>query len=152
SSAARLIEVGSDSLRAVQRLGVVEAGLTIAIAAAVTTPTASAIPATITTLSPFGAVAGFFRCAGRTFENRGFAVAVAAVVEARSGLGMVAIGIEVGSVSGLFHEIGDVEEGVALKADVHEAGLHARQDAGNATVVDGTCESVFVLALVIDFS
>ena len=63
----------------------------------------------------------------------------------------VAVGVEVGGVAGLFHEVGDVEEGVALEADVHEGGLHAGEDAGDFAVIDGACEGVFVLALVIDF-
>src|SRR5262249_52085521 len=62
----------------------------------------------------------------------------------------VAVGVEVGGVAGFFHEVGDVEEGVALEADVHEGGLHAGKDAGDFAVIDGACESVFVLALVIN--
>ncbi len=59
--------------------------------------------------------------------------------------------VELFGVRGFFEEVGDVEEGVALEADVHEARLHAGEDAGYAAVVDGTGEGVFVLALVIDF-
>ena len=64
---------------------------------------------------------------------------------------MVAVSVEVGGVACFFHEVGDVKEGVALEADVHEAGLHARQNAGDASVIDGTGERVLVLALVINF-
>ena len=31
-----------------------------------------------------------------------------------------------------FHEISDIEEGVALQSDVHKAGLHARKNPGDA--------------------
>ena len=60
-------------------------------------------------------------------------------------------GVELRGVGSFFHEISDVEEGVALEANVHKAGLHAWKDAGYAAVIDGAGERVFVLALVIDF-
>jgi len=49
------------------------------------------------------------------------------------------------------HEVGDVEEGVALQADVDEGRLHAGKDASDATFVDGSCQGVLILALKIDF-
>jgi hypothetical protein len=58
--------------------------------------------------------------------------------------------IEVGRIAGFFHEISDIEERVALKANVHKRGLHARKDAGNFAVIDGAGKRVFVLALVVD--
>jgi hypothetical protein len=57
---------------------------------------------------------------------------------------------EVGGVAGFFHEIRDVEEGVALETDVYEAGLHSGKDAGDTTVIDGASECVLVLALIIN--
>ena len=50
-----------------------------------------------------------------------------------------------------FHEVGNVEEGVALQADVDKGRLHAGKDAGYAAFVDGSGEGVFVLAFEIDF-
>jgi hypothetical protein len=49
------------------------------------------------------------------------------------------------------HEVGNVEEGVALQADVDESRLHAWKHAGYAAFIDGSCEGVLVLALKIDF-
>jgi hypothetical protein len=53
-------------------------------------------------------------------------------------------------VGRLLHEVGDVEEGVALQANLHEGRLHAGKHARDAAVVDGAGEGVFVLALVVD--
>ncbi len=85
------------------------------------------------------------------------AVALAAILTLASafiawgtGVSSVGVGFEVGGVAGLFHEVRDVEEGVALQANVHEGGLHAGQDAGDSAVIDGAGEGVFVLALVVD--
>ena len=36
------------------------------------------------------------------------------------------------------HEIGNVEEGIAFQANVHESGLHAGEHAGDASFVDGS--------------
>jgi hypothetical protein len=60
-------------------------------------------------------------------------------------------GFELFGVAGFFKEISDVEEGVALQANVHKTGLHAGKDARDATVVNGAGERVLILALVIDF-
>jgi hypothetical protein len=50
-----------------------------------------------------------------------------------------------------FHKVRHVEEGVAFQANVNKSGLHTGQDAGDAALVYGAGERVFVLALVIDF-
>jgi hypothetical protein len=60
--------------------------------------------------------------------------------------------IEIRGVALLFHEIGDVEKRVALQADVHKTGLHARQHTRYASVINRARESVLILALVIDLS
>ncbi len=49
------------------------------------------------------------------------------------------------------HEVGYVEEGVALETEVYKSGLHAGQDAGDAPVVNGPCKGVLVFAFVVDF-
>jgi hypothetical protein len=59
--------------------------------------------------------------------------------------------LEVGGVLLLFEEIGDVKEGVALETYVDECRLHSGEDSGDASLVDGAGEGVFVLALVINF-
>ena len=71
---------------------------------------------------------------------------LAAVVSA------VGVGFEVGGVAGFFHKISDIEEGVAVEADIDERRLHAGKHARHFAVVDGAGEGVFVLALVIDLS
>ena len=45
-----------------------------------------------------------------------------------------------------FHEIGNVEEGVAFQANVNEGRLHAGQHAGHPAFIDGSSEGVFVFA------
>jgi hypothetical protein len=49
-----------------------------------------------------------------------------------------------------FEEIRDVEEAVALQAQVDEGRLHARQHAGDAPLVDTARQRVFVGALEVD--
>jgi len=49
------------------------------------------------------------------------------------------------------HKVGDVEEGVAFEADIDEGRLHAGQDAGYATFVDGSGKGVFIFPLEVDF-
>ncbi len=49
------------------------------------------------------------------------------------------------------HKVGNVEEGIALQANVNEGRLHARQHAGYAAFVDGPCQRVFIFAFEVDF-
>jgi len=51
----------------------------------------------------------------------------------------------------LFKKVGDVEEGVALQANVDKCRLHAWQDAGDLAFVHGAGKGVFVFAFVMDF-
>ena len=48
-------------------------------------------------------------------------------------------------------EVGDVEERIALQAQVDKCRLHAGENPRHASVVDGTREGVFVFAFVVDF-
>ena len=48
-------------------------------------------------------------------------------------------------------EVGYVKKRVALQAEVDKCRLHARQNACDASVVNGTREGVFVFAFVVDF-
>jgi hypothetical protein len=50
-----------------------------------------------------------------------------------------------------FHEVGHVQERVALESDLDERRLHARKHACDFTFVNGSREGVFVLAFEIDF-
>ena len=51
----------------------------------------------------------------------------------------------------IFENITDIEEGVAVEADIHESGLHARKDAGNSAFVDAADEGELFFALDVDF-
>src|ERR1700756_532590 len=50
------------------------------------------------------------------------------------------------------HKVGNVQESIALEADIHECRLHSGENSGDAPFVDRSCEGVFVLALKINFS
>ena len=64
-----------------------------------------------------------------------------------------AVGGNFVEVLGVFqlHEVGDVEERVALQANVDKRRLHSGKYAGYASFVDGTCQGVFIFALEVDF-
>jgi len=47
----------------------------------------------------------------------------------------------------IFKNITNIEEGVAVKTNVHEGRLHARKDAGDFTFVDAADEGEFFFAL-----
>ncbi len=49
------------------------------------------------------------------------------------------------------HKVGDIEERVALQANVDKGRLHSGEDASNAAFIDGTCQGVFVFAFEVDF-
>ena len=51
----------------------------------------------------------------------------------------------------IFENVADVEESVAIEADVNESGLHAWENAGNAAFVDATNERKLFFALDINF-
>jgi hypothetical protein len=48
-------------------------------------------------------------------------------------------------------EVGHIKERVALQANVHKCGLHARKNSCDSTVVNGARECVLVFAFVVDF-
>ncbi len=49
------------------------------------------------------------------------------------------------------HKVGDIEERVALQANVDKGRLHSGEDASYAAFIDGTCQGVFVFAFEVDF-
>jgi len=51
----------------------------------------------------------------------------------------------------IFKNITDIEEGIAVEADIHESGLHARKDASDSAFVDATDEGELFFALDVDF-
>jgi hypothetical protein len=51
----------------------------------------------------------------------------------------------------VFENVADVEESVAIQADVHESGLHAGKDAGDFAFVDAADERELFFALDVDF-
>jgi hypothetical protein len=50
----------------------------------------------------------------------------------------------------IFKNITDIEEGIAVEADVHESRLHAGKDASDSAFVDATDEGKLFLALDVD--
>ena len=51
----------------------------------------------------------------------------------------------------VFENVADVEERIAIEADVHESRLHARKDAGDSAFVDAADECELFFALNVDF-
>jgi hypothetical protein len=51
----------------------------------------------------------------------------------------------------VFEDVADVEESVAIEADVHEGRLHARKDAGDFAFIDAADEREFFFAFDVDF-
>ena len=51
----------------------------------------------------------------------------------------------------IFEYVADVQEGVAIEADIDEGGLHTGEDAGDAAFVDATDECELFFALDINF-
>jgi hypothetical protein len=47
----------------------------------------------------------------------------------------------------IFENVGDVQESVAIEADVNESGLHTGEHAGDAAFVDAADEGEFLFAL-----
>jgi hypothetical protein len=64
------------------------------------------------------------------------------------------VGGDIVEVLGIFqlHKVGDIEERIALQANVNESGLHSGKNASDASFVNGTCQGVFVLAFEVNFS
>src|SRR5260370_19813208 len=51
----------------------------------------------------------------------------------------------------VFENVADVEESVAIEANVHESGLHTGEDAGDSSFVDAADEGEFLFALDVNF-
>ena len=51
----------------------------------------------------------------------------------------------------IFENIADVQEGVAVQADIHECRLHTGQNAGNSAFIDAADKREFFFALDINF-
>ena len=51
----------------------------------------------------------------------------------------------------IFENVADVQEGVAIEANVHESGLHAGKHAGDAAFVDATDQRELFFALDVNF-
>ncbi len=68
----------------------------------------------------------------------------------RRGL-MVLMRLAVIVVLEVFENVADVEESVAIEANVHERGLHTGEDAGDSSFVDAADEGEFFFALDVNF-
>jgi hypothetical protein len=51
-----------------------------------------------------------------------------------------------------FEEIGDIQEGIPIQAEVDERRLHARKNPRHASFVDAAGEGIFVGSLEINFN
>jgi hypothetical protein len=51
----------------------------------------------------------------------------------------------------IFENVADVQESVAVEADIDERGLHTGEDAGDAAFVDATDQRELFFALDINF-
>lgn len=51
----------------------------------------------------------------------------------------------------IFENVADVEERIAIEADVNESGLHAGEDAGDSAFVDAANEGELFFALDVNF-
>ena len=69
----------------------------------------------------------------------------------RRGYWRLLVRVPVVVVLQVFEYIANVEEGVAVEADVHESGLHAGEDAGDFSFVDAADQREFFFALDVDF-
>jgi hypothetical protein len=82
------------------------------------------------------------------FDGRGSAfVAVIAVAV----IAVAVIVVPVVVTLEIFEYVADVEECVTIEADVHESGLHARQNAGDFSFVDAADEGELFFALDVNF-
>jgi hypothetical protein len=92
-----------------------------------------------------------FVCASKRLAGENFDAGGAALC-GRSGTFMTVIAVTMIVVPvvitfEIFENVADVEECVAIQADVHESGLHARQNAGNFSFVDAADEGELFFAL-----
>ena len=51
----------------------------------------------------------------------------------------------------ILEHVADVQEGVAVEADIDEGGLHTGENASNAAFIDATDQREFFFALDINF-
>ena len=65
--------------------------------------------------------------------------------------GGIGMSVAVVVIFEIFEDIADVEERIAIEADVNESGLHAWEDAGNSAFVDAADEGELFFALDVDF-
>jgi hypothetical protein len=65
--------------------------------------------------------------------------------------GCVRVRVAVIIVFEIFENVADVEESIAIKADVNESGLHAGEDAGDSAFVDAADEGELFFALDVNF-
>jgi hypothetical protein len=86
------------------------------------------------------------RFAGKQFNNIGRRRR-----ECRRGGRCVGVRVAVIVVFQIFENIADVEESIAIEADVNESGLHAGEDAGDSAFVDAANEGELFFALDVNF-
>ena len=65
--------------------------------------------------------------------------------------GCIGVRMAVIVVFQIFKNVADVEERIAIEADVNESGLHAGEDAGDSAFVDAADEGELFFALDVNF-
>jgi hypothetical protein len=86
------------------------------------------------------------RFAGKQLDN----VRWRGRVRRRSGR-LIGVRVPVVIVFEIFENVADVEEGIAIEADIDESGLHAGEDAGDSAFVDAADEGELFFALDVNF-
>ena len=71
--------------------------------------------------------------------------------ERRGRGGGVGMGMAMVVVFEIFENIADIEESIAIEADVNESGLHAGEDAGDSAFIDAANEGELFFALDVNF-
>jgi hypothetical protein len=51
----------------------------------------------------------------------------------------------------IFKDVANVEESIAIEADIYESGLHSGEDAGDSAFVDAANEGELFFALDVNF-
>jgi hypothetical protein len=69
----------------------------------------------------------------------------------RGSSGLVGVRIAVVVLFEIFEDVADVQEGIAIEADIDESRLHAGEDAGDFAFVDAADERELFFALDVNF-
>jgi hypothetical protein len=85
------------------------------------------------------------RFSGKNFDGR------SATTVFRGSHGWVLVPVAVIVILKIFENVADVQEGIAIQADINERRLHAGKNAGDSAFVDAADQRELFFALDIDF-